>query len=125
MLANDLSHLRNVHVSAIEEEGKITFLHKVKNGAVDKSYGIHVASLAKLPKELISRADEILDIYEHKNVRKQTFTQTSLFLDIDNEKEEEKDVVLEKLESINPLEMTPMEALNVLYELKNEMKKKN
>ena len=125
MLANDLSHLRNVHVSAIEEEGKITFLHKVKNGAVDKSYGIHVAGLAQLPKELISRASEILDIYEHKNTRKQTFTQTSLFLDIDNEKEEEKDVVLEKLESINPLEMTPMEALNILYELKNEIKKKS
>jgi len=124
MLANDLSHLKNVHVSAIEEEGKITFLHKVKNGAVDKSYGIHVASLAKLPKELISRADEILDIYEHKNVRKQTFTQTSLFLDIDNEKDDEKDIIKERLESINPLEMTPMEALNVLYELKNQLKKK-
>ncbi len=125
MLANDLTHLKNVHVSAIEEEGKITFLHKVKNGAVDKSYGIHVASLAKLPKELISRANEILDIYEHKNVRKQTFTQTSLFLDIDEEKEEENDKIIEKLESINPLEMTPMEALNVLYELKNEIKKKD
>ena len=124
-LANQLSHLRNVHVSAIEEQGKITFLHKVKNGAVDKSYGIHVASLAKLPNEVIKRADEILNIYEHKNVRKQTFTQTSLFLDSDLEKEEAKDTIHEKLENINPLEITPMEALNILYELKNEIKKKN
>ena len=123
MLANDLSNLKNVHVSAIEEEGKITFLHKVKNGAVDKSYGIHVASLAQLPKELIDRADEILDIYEHKNIRKQTFTQTSLFLDEEPEKKEQ-DVIKEKLENINPLEITPIEALNILYELKQETKKK-
>jgi len=123
-LANELPHLRNVHVSAIEEQGKITFLHKVKNGAVDKSYGIHVASLAKLPDEVIKRANEILNVYEHKNVKKHTFTQTSLFLDFDEDKKNEKDVVLEKIESINPLEITPMEALNILYELKNEIKKK-
>jgi len=122
VLANTLPHLRNVHVSAVEEEGKITFLHKIKNGAVDKSYGIHVASLAHLPSEVITRADEILNIYEHKSTKKQTFTQTSLFLDTDP-KEEEKDIIKEKLESINPLEITPMEALNILYELKNEMKK--
>lgn len=121
-LANELSHLRNVHVSAVEEEGKITFLHKVKNGAVDKSYGIHVASLARLPKEVITRADEILNIYEHKNVKKQTFTQTSLFLDTEP-KTKEKDIIKDKLEKINPLEITPMEALNILYELKNEIKK--
>ena len=120
-LANELPHLRNVHVSAVEEEGKITFLHKIKNGAVDKSYGIHVASLAKLPKEVITRAAEILDIYEHKNVKKQTFTQTSLFLDTET-KEKEVDAVKDKLEKINPLEITPMEALNFLYELKNEYK---
>lgn len=121
VLANDLPHLKNVHVSAIEEEGKITFLHKIKSGAVDKSYGIHVASLAHLPKELIDRADEILNIFEHKNVQKQTFTQTSLFLDT-LEKTPEKDTIQEKIETINPLEMTPMEALNFLYELKNEIK---
>ncbi len=122
-LANTLPHLKNVHVSAIEEEGKITFLHKVKIGAVDKSYGIHVASLAHLPEELITRANEILNIYEHKNVKKETFTQTSLFLE--TESKEETNVVLEKLKDLNPLELTPMEALNILYELKNEMKKKN
>ena len=123
-LANELPHLRNVHVSAIEEDKKITFLHKIKNGAVDKSYGIHVASLAHLPDELIKRADEILDVYEHKNVKKQTFTQTSLFLDTDDttkEKEDENQAIIDKLKEIKPLEMTPMEALNLLYELKNEL----
>ncbi len=124
-LANELPHLKNVHVSAIEEEGKITFLHKIKNGAVDKSYGIHVASLAHLPDELIKRADEILNIYEHKSIKKETFTQTSLFLDIDTPKKEEKDVIYEKLEALNPLETTPIEALNLLYELKKEIQKKS
>lgn len=123
-LANELPKLRNIHVSAVEEQGKITFLHKIKNGAVDKSYGIHVASLAHLPSELIMRADEILSMYEHKNTKKQAFTQTSLFLDIEGQENKTKDNIQEKLKSINPLEMTPMEALNVLYELKNEIKKK-
>lgn len=122
-LSADLSNLRNVHVSAIEEDGKITFLHKIKQGAVDKSYGIHVASLAKLPPSLIERAREILDVYENKNNKKQPFVQTSLFLNTE-EKEEEPNYLEEKLKDINPLEMTPIEALNLLYELKRELKEK-
>ena len=124
ILEKDLKQLKNVHVSAQEENGKVTFLHKVKPGAVDKSYGIHVASLAQLPKSLIDRAEDILDIYEHKKVKKETFTQTSLFEFTTEEKQEEKSKVEEQLEKINPLEMSPMEALNFLYELKKEMKEK-
>lgn len=123
-LAADLSKLRNVHVSAVEEDGKITFLHRVKSGAVDKSYGIHVASLAKLPKSLIDRASEILDIYENKSKKKETFTQTSLFLNFNEKEEEETNKIEERLNEINPLEITPIEALNILYELKEELKKK-
>ena len=124
-LEKDLKHLKNVHVSAIEENGSITFLHKVKNGAVDKSYGIHVASLAHLPESLIKRADEILNVYEHKNKKKETFTQTSLF-ELSDEKEEiKKNEIEEKIKNIKPLEMTPMEALNLLYELNKEAKKNN
>jgi DNA mismatch repair protein MutS len=123
VLEKDLKHLKNVHVSAVEENGKVTFLHKVKNGAVDKSYGIHVASLAKLPNSLIERASDILNVYEKKNVKKETFTQTSLFEYVE-EDEVKTDPIIEKLEELNPLEMTPMEALNYLYELKKEMKDK-
>ena len=124
-LAADLPRLRNVHVSAVEEDGNITFLHKIKNGAVDKSYGIHVASLAHLPKSLIDRASEILDIYENKSKKKEVFTQTSLFLNFEEKEEEPKtSVVEEKLNEINPLEITPLQALNILYELKEELKKK-
>lgn len=123
-LEKDLKHLKNVHVSAIEKEGQITFLHKVKNGAVDKSYGIHVASLAHLPESLIKRADEILNIYEKKSIKKETFTQTSLFELTESEAEPKKNVIEEKIKAINPLEMTPMEALNYLYELKKEINRK-
>ncbi len=122
VLEKDLKHLKNVHVSAQEENGNITFLHKVKVGAVDKSDGIHVASLAKLPKSLISRADEILNIYEKKNVKKETFTQTSLFELMEEEIDEKPNPILEKIENCQPLDMTPMEALNFLYELKKETK---
>ena len=124
ILEKDLKHLKNVHVSAVEKDGKITFLHKVKNGAIDKSYGIHVASLAHLPESLIKRADEILNIYEHKNVKKETFTQTSLFELTESEAEPKTNPIEEKIKGINPLEMTPMEALNYLYELKKEVRRK-
>ena len=102
----------------------ITFLHKVKQGAVDKSYGIHVAGLAHLPESLIKRADEILNVYEHKNRKKETFTQTSLFELTEEEIEPKKNEVEEKIKEINPLEMTPMEALNFLYDLKKHIKEK-
>ena len=124
VLEKDLKQLKNVHVSAIEEKGTVTFLHKVKPGAVDKSYGIHVASLAQLPKSLIDRAAEILNVYEKKNVKKETFTQTSLFELSETEIVEEKNEIEEKIKEINPLEMTPMEALNFLYDLKKEIKDK-
>lgn len=123
VLEKDLKQLKNVHVSALEEKGKVTFLHKVKQGAVDKSYGIHVASLAKLPKSLIERADEILNIYEKKNVKKETFTQTSLFELNESEVEPQINPIEEKIKEINPLEMTPMDALGFLYELKKDIKK--
>ena len=113
-LAMDLKNLKNVHVSAIEEKGTITFLHKIKNGAVDKSYGIHVASLANLPESLIKRAYEILNVYENKSIKKQPFTQTSLFLDFDAEEKDKENIIEKKLEEINPLEITPIEALNIL-----------
>ena len=117
-LENNLRNLKNIHVSAKEENGKIIFLHKVKNGAVDKSYGIHVASLVGLPKEIINRSNEILNIYENTENKKETYTQTSLFLDF-NEKKEDK--ALKKLKEIDPLQITPLEALNILANLKEEI----
>lgn len=119
-LEKKLKHLKNVHVSAVEEDGKITFLHKIKNGSVDKSYGIHVASLANLPKELIDNATKILNKYENKKTKVSNFEQTTLFEEKELYKEENK--LEEKLKEIDPLYLTPIDALNLIFELKKELK---
>ena len=116
-LEKNHSHLKNVHVSAKEENGNIIFLHKIKEGSIDKSYGIHVAKLANLPSSLIKRAEEILNEYEKgEKVNKEEPLQMSLTL------EESKSEVEEELKKINPLEMTPIDAINKLYELKKMLK---
>ncbi len=119
------AHIKNVHVSAHEENGVITFLHKVKDGSVDKSYGIHVAKLAQLPDSLIKRADEILMSYENKKTKKEVVSQISMNLEESVAPINKYDIIKKKLGDINPLELSPMEALNVLYELKSEMDKKD
>ena len=120
VLEKEFRNLKNVHVSAVEEDGKITFLHKIKSGPVDKSYGIHVASLVGLPKLIITRAREILDIYENPKNKKAVYTQTSLDFSMEEEK---VDVLKEKLKTIDILKITPLEALNILDELKKESEK--
>ena len=117
-LEEHFKRLKNVHVSALEENGKITFLHKIKDGSIDKSYGIHVAKLANLPDDLIKRANEILLTYENK---KEVVISKQLSFDLDEKNEENE--IEKKLKNINPLEITPMQALNILYDLINELKK--
>ena len=102
------------------ENGNITFLHKVEPGSIDKSYGIHVAKLAKLPDELINKANDILIKYE-KNEKKISPDVEQISLDL---YEPEKSKVEEELEKLNPLEMTPIEAINALYDLKQKLKNK-
>ncbi len=120
-LEDNLSNLKNIHVSAYEENGNITFLHKIKNGSVDRSYGIYVAKLAKLPNELIKRADQILKIYENTERKRDIKIQEELPIE---DLIPKKSIVEEEIEKINPLEITPMEALNILYKLKEEVKNK-
>ena len=117
-LENNLDKLKNKHVSAEEKDGKITFLHKVKNGSVDKSYGINVARLANLPKEVTDRAEEILKVYETKEKDRDIVIQTTLPLDF----KEEKNEIEEYIKNLNVLELTPIQAINTLYELKNKIK---
>ncbi len=114
-LDKTLDKLKNIHVSAHEENGTVTFLHKIKNGSIDKSYGIHVAKLAHLPSTLIQRANEILEQYENNESKKPITIQESLPLD---ELMKPSSKVQDRLKDINPLEITPLEAMNVLFELK-------
>ena len=112
------SNLKNKHVSAVEEEGSITFLHKVKDGCVDKSYGINVAKLAGLPNSVIDRADSILKTYESKEKKKDVYIQTTLPLNF----EEHKSLVEEELKKIDILSITPLDAINILNKLKERIK---
>lgn len=120
-LEDNLKGLKNIHVSAYEENGNITFLHKIKDGSVDKSYGIYVARLAKMPKSLIERANQILKVYEDKEIRRDIKVQEALPLDdLINVKSE----VEEELDRVNVMDITPLDALNILYKLKEKINNK-
>ncbi len=117
-LAAYLPRVKNFNVAVIEEAGRVIFLHKIVPGGVDKSYGIHVAQLAGLPKAVLHRAREVLDELESDGAqakplkKKEKAAQIPLF----GEKSE-----LEKaLDNIDINSLTPLEALNKLYELKKE-----
>ena len=117
-MEKNIPNLKNKHVSAVEENGNITFLHKVKDGSVDKSYGINVAKLAGLPDEVIDRASGILNIYENKEKKTDTIIQTTLPLNFDEKKSE----VEEEVKNIDILNITPIEAINILSKLKEKVK---
>jgi DNA mismatch repair protein MutS len=134
-LEAELDYLQNVHVRAIEQNGKVVFLHKVQEGAADKSYGIHVAELAELPKELISRARELLATFEgEKEMKKFTvneireeaqqlsfFAEQAATVKEVNLSDKEKEV-LKYIKTIPIMEMTPMDAMNKLYEIQKKLK---
>ena len=112
--------IKNVHVEAVDNNGIITFLHKVTPGAVDKSYGIHVASLAKMPDMVIKRANEILDFYED-NKNNKTINEKSEQISFNFETKPNE--VCEELKKLDIYKMTPIDAFNKLYELVEKSKK--
>ena len=117
-MENKLPGIHNVHVSIDETNGDITFLHKVMDGAVDKSYGINVAKLANLPHEVIKKANELLKEYESKsNNASKTKIVKQYTLDLEEEK---KDELREFIKGINVLNITPLEAINLLDEIKRK-----
>ena len=164
-LEEKCAHLENRHVRAKEHEGQLIFMHKVMEGPSDKSYGIHVAEIAKLPKRLITRAKELLESLEQdkmvitasdetsksKEVPSDTKNmmvsepevqmqapniepgQLSLFEKVQpTNKEVQKmektpksypyEEIIKELEAIDLYQLTPMQAMNIMYELKLKMK---
>ena len=124
-LADQLPGVKNYHVSVKETGGGIVFLRKVEPGAADRSYGIEVAKLAGLPNEVIERAREVLA--EHENAERQLTghlasaesrpappAQLTIFTPISQP-------VLEKLREVDLNRLTPLEALNLLAELKRQI----
>ena len=116
-LSSTIKNLMNLHAAVVEENDKITFLYKMVNGATNKSYGINVARLAHLPETLLVRAKEILTMKENQG----NVMVPSKIIDKKIESTPLPSYVKE-LESLNPLEMTPLEALTYLFDLQKKVK---
>jgi DNA mismatch repair protein MutS len=121
-LAELLSGVKNYHVSVKETGGGIVFLRKVEQGAADRSYGIEVAKLAGLPVEVIERAREVLAEHEsaeqrltgHLSPSSAPPAQLTIFTPLSQP-------VVVKLREVDLNRLTPLEALNLLAELKKEI----
>jgi DNA mismatch repair protein MutS len=137
-LEQHLDRLTNVHVVCSEKNGKVIFLHTVKEGKADQSYGIHVAQLANMPEEIIVRANEILSQLEshHVNVENQhegskirqeagtnQIVESSDQIQFSFFDEDQRMTYLKEIESLNLVTMTPLEALNTLYKIQQSLKK--
>lgn len=113
-LEEEHESMRNVHVDVREEKNEIEFRYRVVDGKADKSYGINVAKLARLPKVVLDRATQLLSNYENQETNQNY--QPSLF--VMDQVQPEKSMLLQRLQELDIDSMTPREALDCLYELK-------
>jgi DNA mismatch repair protein MutS len=119
-VAKYLPHIRNYNVAVAEEGQRVIFLHKIIPGAADRSYGIHVAQIAGIPKAVTDRANEILEELEgsvelqsRREKTRQAFAGAQLsFLPPENHP------LLDEIKALEVDSLSPLEALNKLYELK-------
>jgi DNA mismatch repair protein MutS len=116
-LASQLSRLRNVSMRVKEYKGDVVFLHEVQNGPADRSYGVAVARLAGLPATVIARANAILRLLEKDSRRSVTVEDLPLF-SAPALAAVVPDALRDRLVALDPDQMTPKEALEVLYQLK-------
>ncbi len=120
-LADALPGVANFNVAVTENSGEVVFLHKIIPGAADRSYGIHVAQIAGLPSPVISRANEILKQLEEQSeaqmeIREVPTYQLTLF--------PETNPIIDALSKLDINSISPIEAINLLYEWKNRFGKK-
>jgi DNA mismatch repair protein MutS len=123
-LAELLANVRNYNVAVREWAGEVVFLHKIIPGGADKSYGIHVARLAGLPKDIIRRSGEILADLENTFATEAHGTQLAKHKTADNEEMlfvQKNKTVLDKLRELDVDRLTPIEAINLLNEIKEQM----
>ncbi|HQD92480.1 MAG TPA: DNA mismatch repair protein MutS [Bacilli bacterium] len=122
-LEESLPNLKNVHVSAIEEKGNVVFVHKVLPGAIDKSYGINVAKLAKLPDEVILRANDLLiKLEQNSNYDKKMSIEHYVQPLIFDSKTPQEQEVIDEIKQLNLNQTSPLEALNILDSLQKKLK---
>ncbi|MGH8740426.1 MAG: DNA mismatch repair protein MutS [Burkholderiales bacterium] len=116
-LALDYKEVANVHLDAVEHKDSVVFLHAVEEGPASQSYGLQVAGLAGVPKGVIRQAKKYLQLLEESSVSRggqpDLFTKNAPL-----ESEPEPDALRSELEKINPDELSPREALELLYRLK-------
>lgn len=116
-MAEKNAGFRNVHVDVHEEDDKVTFLYRVLDGKADKSYGINVARLAHLPSSVLERAKQILDNLElQPNMVKEV--KPPLVIEKENPQHMQ---IINQVKQVDVNKMTPMEAMQFLYELKEKM----
>ncbi|WP_342512526.1 DNA mismatch repair protein MutS [Sporosarcina sp. FSL K6-1522] len=133
-LDKELTRLENVHVAAMEQDGKVVFLHKVMAGPADKSYGIYVAELAGLPAPLLVRAKSLLTAFEGKEkavMHEEEQPQQLTFFDVQKEEPQAagplstaEQEVLADLAGYDALNTTPLQAFQYIYELKEKLSSK-
>ena len=124
-LEQSLPNLKNVHVSAKDKNGSLIFLHKVKDGPTDKSYGINVARLADLPIGLIERAKIILYDLEKNHQKLSESININLFnfddyIEVEKVTKEEN-ALIKELKEVSIDDLTPLEALNILNKIINKL----
>ena len=112
-LPQELKQIANVHLSAVKHKDSIVFLHAVEDGPASQSYGLEVAALAGVPSPVIQQARRYLASLENQSVAREG--QGDLFTQIP---EPQAHPALEKLETIKPDELSPKQALDLLYALK-------
>jgi DNA mismatch repair protein MutS len=115
-LTQSLPRLRNYHAAVKEYKGEVIFLHQIREGFADKSYGIHVAALAGIPKPVLTRAKQLLQQLEQTHHLDVNPNQASLPLFSAPEPEEHP--ILTKLQACDPNTLSPKEALDLLFEIK-------
>lgn len=122
----ELERLANVHVAAMEQEGRVVFLHKVMAGPADKSYGIHVAQLAGLPDTIVVRATELLDAFENAEqaAAAPSASEQLTFFDLQEDPDPVSEVdksVLEQMKQTDLLNLTPMQAMNLILDWQKQL----
>lgn len=119
-LSEILPHIRNFNIAVSEVNNQVIFLHKILAGGADRSYGIHVAQLAGIPNAVISRANQILEQLEKQSAQHEIkegrqIAQIPLFA--------EKDDLRKEISQIDPNNLSPIEALNLIYKWKKDLEK--
>jgi DNA mismatch repair protein MutS len=114
-LAESLPRVRNQRVEVLEEGESVRFLHRVVPGGADRSYGIHVAALAGLPSGVIARARQVLAELERQRPLEPPDQQLGLPIEM------APDPLRKELEEIEPDSLSPLEALQKLYELRSRL----